>query len=47
MLRTTGPKYMYNLSTKGWTKSTNYEVRIRAVSINGPIIARAVLYANP
>ena len=34
MLRTAGPKYMYNLSTKGtqWTPNVNHEIRIRVGS---------------
>ena len=46
MLRTAGPKYMYNLSTKGaqWSPNTNHEIRIRVGSTTGPIIARAVIY---
>ena len=46
MLRTAGPKYMYNLSTKGsqWSPNVNHEIRIRVGSTTGPIIARAVIY---
>jgi PKD repeat protein len=46
VMRVVDSKYMYNLSTKGFAKDTNYEVRIRVGAVDGPIIARAVLFAK-
>ncbi|MEO8510169.1 MAG: tandem-95 repeat protein [Chloroflexota bacterium] len=43
-MRPIDSKYMYNLSTKGLKANTNYEIRIRAGAIDGPIITQAHLY---
>jgi hypothetical protein len=43
-MRVVDSRYMFNLSTKGYTPNTNYEIRIRVGSTFGPIIAKAVLY---